>query len=193
LAAFYRERFLLRGFTCGGVGDALMAMDSESAYGLLAGLVQLHEVTRDPVHLQWAVEAADLFQTWVLLYDAKFPPGSPLQRLGIEPRGAVFANIQNQHGAPGIYVASGKELITLARLTGDDRFLVLLREITGCIPQMVVQPGQQDVWGDLPVGAISERLMTMDGTRPNGHTELVDTFGFVVMISANELPADILG
>jgi hypothetical protein len=192
LAAYYREHFLLRGFTCGGVGDALMAVDSESNYALMAGLVHLHEITRDPVHLEWAVEAADLVQTWTLLYDAKFPEGTPLQRLGIEPRGAYFANIQNQHGAPGIYVASGIELATLARHTGDNRFLELLREITGCIPQMVVKPGQDDVWGDLPVGSLSERLMTMDGLEPNGHTQPIDTFGNVPMMVANELPAELL-
>jgi hypothetical protein len=169
-----------------------MAVDSESNYALMAGLVHLHEITRDPVHLEWAVEAADLVQTWTLLYDAKFPEGTPLQRLGIEPRGAYFANIQNQHGAPGIYVASGIELATLARHTGDNRFLELLREITGCIPQMVVKPGQEGVWEDLPVGSISERLMTMDGLEPNGHTQAIDTFGNVPMMVANELPAGLL-
>lgn len=193
LARYYRDNFLLRGYTLGGVGDALMAVDSESSYALLAGLVHLHEATSDPEHLNWAVEAADLFQTWVLLYDAKMPEGTPLHKLGIEARGAVFANIQNQHGASGIYIASGIELATLARLTGDDRYLILLLEIVGCIPQMVVRSGQADVWGDLPEGALSERLMTMDGLEPAGHTALIDTFSEVALICANELPPELLG
>lgn len=192
LAAFYRDEYLMKGLTCGGVGDALMAADSESNYALMAGLVHLHEVTQNPTHLKWAVEAADLFQTWVLHYDAKLTQGTPLERLGIEPRGAVFANTQNLHGAPGIYVASGIELTTLAERTGDERFLVLLKEITGCIPQMVVRPGQADVWGDLATGSVSERLMTMDGLKLCGETELIDTFGNVTMVCANELPARVL-
>jgi hypothetical protein len=192
LARFCRDGFVARGYTLGGVGDALMAVDSESTYALLAGLVHLHGATQDPEHLAWAVEAADLFQTWILLYDARFPEGTPLQRLGIEPRGAVFANIQNQHGAPGIFIASGLELATLAERTGDARYLVLLREITGCIPQMVVRAGQEEIWGTLPEGSLSERLMTMDGLLLCGHTERIDTFGPVAMISANEIPVHLL-
>ena len=189
LAAFYHENSLMKGYTCGGVGDALMAVDSESNYGLLAGLVHLHQATRNPIHLQWAVEAAELFQTWVLLYDAQFPDGTPLQKLGLEPRGAVLANIQNQHGAPGIFVASGIELTTLAKETGDERWSILLREITAVIPQMVVYPGQEEIWGDEPVGAVTERLMTMDGLQPCGTSEPSDSFGFVTIIAANELSA----
>ena len=192
LARFYRERYLLAGYTCGGVADALMSVDSESNYGLLSGLVHLHEATQDPEHLAWAVEAAELFQTWVLLYDAVLPQGTPLQRLGIQPRGAVFANIQNQHGAPGIFVFSGHELAILAERTGDERWRILLREIVACIPQMVVREGQSDVWGDLPPGSSSERLMTMDGLEPAGCTAQIDTFSQVVLISANELPPEVL-
>jgi hypothetical protein len=192
LAAYYREHFLIRGFTCGGAGDALMAADSESAYGLLAGLVHLHRATRHPKYLAWAIEAADLFQSWILLYDAKLPATSPLGRLGINPRGAVFANAQNQHGAPGIYISSGRELSMLAEDTGDSRYTTLLREIAACIPQMVVRPGQQAIWGDLPPGSVSERLMTMDGILPCGYTEQIDSFGLVALITANELEPSLL-
>jgi hypothetical protein len=191
-AAQYRENFLLKGYTCGDAGDALMTPDSESAYGMLARLVHLRRATRNPTYLTWAVEAADLFQSWVLLYDAKLPSDSPLGRLGINPRGAVFANTQNQHGAPGIYISSGRELAMLTEDTGDPRYLALMREIVACMPQMVVCEGQQAIWGDLPPGSVSERLMTMDGIKPSGYTELVDTFGLVVLMAANELAPSIL-
>jgi hypothetical protein len=100
----------------------------------------------------------------------------PLGRLGIQPRGAVFANIQNQHGAPGICTASGRELLTLAEATGEERYLRPVEDIAGCIPQMVVRPGQEQFWGDLPTGSISERLMTMDGLEPCGHTAHLSTW-----------------
>ena len=192
VATFAHDRYLMKGYTCGGVADALMAVDSESNYALLSGLVHLHETTRDPLHLEWAVKAAELFQTWVLLYDAKVPEGSPLQKLGVEPRGAVFANIQNQHGTPGICEFSGLELKTLAERTGDARWMVLLREIAACIPQMVVRPGQEWIWEDQPVGAVSERLMTMDGLKPNGHTYPCDTFSAAALVTSRELTPGVL-
>ena len=184
LAAYYREKFLARGFTCGGVGDALMAVDSESAYALLSGLVHLFDVTKNPIHLAWAREAADLFQTWVVLYDTQLPPDSPLGKLGIQPRGAVIANIQNQHGAAGICTNAGRELDRLSELTGDPRYAGLRREIVACQPQMVVRPDNADFWAPLPVGGMSERLMTMDGMAPAGHTDKGSTWSEIALLLA---------
>ncbi len=190
LASYYCEHFLARGITCGGVGDALTAADSESNYALLAGLVHLHAATGKPHHLAWAREAADLFCTWVLSYDAILPEGTPLARLGIQPRGAVFANTQNQHGAPGICTASGEALLGLYQVTGEERYLRVLEDITQCIPQMIVQKGQEEIWGEIPPGSISERLMTMDGLEPNGHTAQMSTWPETSMLLAvRELPA----
>ena len=190
LAAYYCHHFLARGITCGGVGDALTAADSESNYALLAGLVHLHASTGNPQHLAWACQAADLFCTWVLSYDAIMPEGTPLARLGIQPRGAVFANTQNQHGAPGICTASGEALLALYQVTGEERYLRVLEDITQCIPQMIVQKGQEEIWGEIPPGSISERLMTMDGLEPNGHTARMSTWPETSMLLAlRELPA----
>jgi hypothetical protein len=189
LAGYYVSHFLAKGYTCGGVGDALMAVDSESNYALLAGLVHLHAATHEPLHLEWARQAADLFATWVLCYDAQLPPASPLGRLGIQPRGAVAANIQNQHGAPGICSASGVELLHLYEATGETRYLRLLEDIAQCIPQMIVRPGQEAVWGDLPPGSISERLMTLDGMEPCGHTMRISTWSEIaLLLTVRELP-----
>jgi hypothetical protein len=190
LASYYCQHFLARGITCGGVGDALTAADSESNYALLTGLVHLHAATKNPQHLAWAREAADLFCTWVLSYDAILPEGTPLARLGIQARGAVFANTQNQHGAPGICTASGEALFALYEVTGEERYLRVLEEITQCIPQMIVQKGQEEIWGEIPPGSISERLMTMDGLEPNGHTAQMSTWPETSMLLAvRELPA----
>jgi hypothetical protein len=189
LASYYCQHFLAQGITCGGVGDALTAADSESNYALLAGLVHLHTATAKPQHLTWAREAADLFCTWVLSYDAILPEGTPLARLGIQARGAVFANTQNQHGAPGICTASGEALLALYEVTGEERYLRVLEDITQCIPQMIVQKGQEEIWGEIPPGSISERLMTMDGLEPNGHTAQMSTWPETSMLLAvRELP-----
>jgi hypothetical protein len=193
LAEYYVSRFLEKGYTCGGVGDALMSVDSESNYALLSGLVHLYAATGTAEHLEWARQAADLFSTWVLCYDAKLPADSPLGKLGIHPQGAVFANIQNQHGAPGICIASGRELLTLYELTGEERYIRQLEDIAHCIPQMIVRPGQEEIWGDLPPGAISERLMTMDGMEPCGHTSRISTWSEIaLLLSACELPESLL-
>jgi hypothetical protein len=188
LADYYVTHFLNKGYTCGGVGDALMAVDSESNYALLSGLVHLHAATGEPKHLEWARQAADLFATWVLCYDAKLPSDSPLGKLGIQPQGAVFANVQNQHGAPGICTASGDALLKLYEATGEERYLRLLEDIAQCIPQMIVRPGNQTTWPNLPAGCISERMMTMDGMEPNGHTAGLSTWAEISMLlTAREL------
>jgi hypothetical protein len=189
LADYYVTHFLNNGYTCGGVGDALMAVDSESNYALLSGLVHLHAVTSEPKHLEWARQAADLFATWVLCYDAKLPEDSPLGKLGIQARGAVFANVQNQHGAPGICTASGDALLKLYEATGEERYLRLLEDIAQCIPQMIARSGQEQVWGKIPPGSVSERLMTMDGMERCGHTAEGSTWAEISMLlTARELP-----
>ena len=190
LADYYVTHFVQRGFTCGGVGDALMAVDSESNYALLAGLMKLHAATGEARYLLWARQTADLFCTWVLAYDARLPADSLLGRLGVQARGAVFANIQNQHGAPGICTASGVALLELYEATGEERYLRTLEDIVTCAPQMIVRPSQEWIWKEMPSGCISERLMTMDGMEPSGETQAMSTWAEITMLHmARELPA----
>jgi hypothetical protein len=190
LAEYYVTRFVHRGFTCGGVGDALMAADTESNYALLAGLMKLHAATGETRWLAWGRETADLLATWVLSYDAKLPPESPLGKLGIQPRGAVFANTQNQHGAPGICTTSGAALLELYQATGEERYLRTLEDIVTCVPQMIVRPGQEWIWKQMPPGCVSERLMTMDGMEPCGGTQPMSTWAEITMLlMVRELPA----
>lgn len=190
LAEYYVKHFVQRGVTLGGVGDALMAPDSESNYALLAGLMALHGATKEARFLGWARETADLLCTWVLYYDARLPADSPLAKLGLQPRGAVFANAQNQHGAPGMCTASGIALLHLYEATGEERYLRTLEDIAQCAPQMVVQKDQTWIWEGLPVGSMSERLMTMDGLEPNGHTHAISTWAEIALLHmARELPA----
>lgn len=190
LAEYYCIRFLEKGIVLGGVSDALHSADSESTYALLGGLMHLYKATRDTRHLDWARQAGDHFCTWVLSYDARFAPGTPLARLGVQPRGAVFANTQNQHGAPGICTASGEALLALYEATDERRYLDALKDLTNCMPQFVVRPGQEDIWGDTPTGCMTERVMTMDGLEPNGYTQQMSTWPEIsLLLAARELPA----
>lgn len=56
----------------------------------------------------------------------------------------------------------------------------------------MVYQGQEEIWGDEPAGAVTERLMTMDGLVPCGSTQPCDSFGFATMIAANELLPEVL-
>ena len=57
------------------------------------------------------------------------------------------------------------------------------------IPQMIVCPGQEDTWGELPVGSVSERVMTMDGLEPCGETSSISTWSEIAMLhTIRELP-----
>jgi hypothetical protein len=161
----FRDRFTRRGLTTGGPGDALQCPDSESSYALVESYVSLFEATGDPDWRQSAEDAAKQFATWVMPYDYPFPAGSLFHRLGIRSAGAVFANAQNGHAAPGICTHSGLGLFKLFRATGDRRYLDLLRSIARALPQYVARDDRPIIAVDgrnLPSGWINERCNTSD-------------------------------
>ncbi len=131
----YVEGTLARGLTTGGPGEILSAPDSESAFALLESLVSLLESTGN---LYWAKAAHDMVRqcaTWVVSYDYQFPKGSSFEKSGARTTGAVWANIQNKHGAPGICTLSGDSLFRLWRATGDPLALDLIRDTAHGITQ----------------------------------------------------------
>ena len=159
-------RDLDRGVTYGGPGDALMAPDSESAFALLESCVALAEETKDPKWIERSRRAAALSSTWVMSYSYVFPEKSTFGRLGINTVGAVFANAQNKHAAPGICTLSGDSLLRLYRLTGDKAYLELCKDIAYFIPQCVSRPDRpiyaKEGGADLPPGWVNERVNTSD-------------------------------
>ncbi len=161
---FYRD-FTQPGVTTGGPGDALQCPDSESSYALVESYVALHETTGETHWADRAGEAARQFATWVMPYDYRFPPDSLFGRLDIRTTGAVFANAQNGHAAPGICTHSGLGLFKLARLTGNARYAELARAIARMIPQCVSTAEHPMIAKDgqvLPPGWINERVNTSD-------------------------------
>jgi hypothetical protein len=160
VAAKYYEKYVQRGVTYGGPGDALLALDSESCSDLVEGFVTLYETTKNPLHLRWAVHAAELLSTWVFSANVTYPPGSRFERLGIQPLGSVMANQQNLVGTPGLCTDSGVSLLRLYRHTKDAFFLELLADIVRACPQMVVR--DTAAWGNMPEGGMTECLSMND-------------------------------
>lgn len=167
----YYADFCVSGVTNGGPGEILSAPDSESAFALLESAVVLYEHTRDPRWLNAAEELACFCSSWVVSYAYRFPKGSEFARLGINTVGAVFANVQNKHAAPGICTLSGDCLLKLYRFTKNSAYLELLKDIAYCLPQCVSTAACPIYSWDtppkkLPAGFISERVNMSDWEGP---------------------------
>ncbi len=160
---YYRE-FTQKGLCCGGPGDALQNNDSESWYSLVESYVYLFEATGDPVWLQRAAEQSRQFSTWVVAYDYPFPKESLFGQAGIRSTGAVYANTQNKHAAPGLCTFSGLAFFKLFRATGDRYHLELLHDIAHNIPQYLPHPAKP--LGKIPFGRVCERVNLTDWEGP---------------------------
>ena len=110
---------------------------------MVESFVTLLEVTGDGFWAQASRDMVRLAATWVVSYDYRFPDGSSLAASGAKSTGAVWANIQNKHGAPGICTFSGDSLFRLWRLTGDPVALDLIQDIAHGIPQYLSRPDRQ--------------------------------------------------
>ena len=149
---YYYCNHLAKGYVGGGPVEILQAPDSESAAALAESFVALYEITREQTWLERACDASALFSSWVVSYDYKFPEGSNFADAGVRSAGSVWASVQNEHSAPGIYVMSGDFLLKLYRRTGDRRYLELCKDISHNVIQYVntetnhVQPGENVGW-----------------------------------------------
>jgi hypothetical protein len=185
---FYHE-FTRGGLSCGGPGDALQNPDSESWYALVESYTALFESTGDRTWLDRACEAARQFSTWVVPYDFRFPPASTFGKAGIRSTGAVYANTQNKHAAPGICTFSGLALLKLFRATGDRFYLDLLRDIAFGLPQYLPHPLHP--LGEAVFGRMCERVNLTDWEGPGriGETLGMSTWAETsLMLTAVEIP-----
>lgn len=156
-AYYYAENYLQeRGNVYGGVGDALQATDSESAYALLEALMTVWEYTGDKTLLTLAKFTADYLSTWIVAYDYRFPPESTFGKLDMHTAGTVYANIQNRHAAPGFCSASGDAFFKLYRATGRVEYARLAQQVVHALPQFLSHPGRP-IHGMEVVG-MSERV-----------------------------------
>ena len=152
LADTFVHQAVEKGLTNGGPCDALTAPDSESSFALVESLSSLQEATRDP---RWAAASHAMirqFASWVTSYDYTFPAGSIMAGIGCHSTGAVWANVQNKHGAPGICNFSGDALFRYWRATEDSVALDLLHDIAHNLPQYVSR-------ADRPIGVLAPGMM----------------------------------
>jgi hypothetical protein len=131
----YHARFTATGRTNGGPLDILMAADSESCLMFPEAFMAVHARTAEPRFLRFAIEAADQLASWVLAFDGTFPPGTTLDRLGIQTIGGIIANAQNHHIGPGGATSSLSSLLAIYRASGEERFLRLLEDVATGLPQ----------------------------------------------------------
>ncbi len=152
IAEDYLNQFRQSGITTGGPGEILQAPDSESAFALLESMIVLYERTNDRKWLTAAQQVAHLCMTWCVSYDYRFPKGSLFDRLNIRSAGAVFANVQNKHGAPAVCTLSGDSLLRLYRYTGDEIYIRQLIHIAHNLTQYLSRK-------DRPVGVLKPGWM----------------------------------
>jgi hypothetical protein len=163
----FHQDILSTGITTGGPGEILSAPDSESAFAMLESFVKLLELTGRDEWKQASLAMLRQAATWVVSYDFVFPAESSLGHHGIRTSGAVFANTQNKHAAPGICTWSGDSLFRLWRATGDPLALDLIRDIAHGITQYVSREDRQLSEAMQP-GWMCERVNLSDWETPSG-------------------------
>lgn len=166
-ANYYYNHFLMNGYMGGGPVEILQCPDSESAAEYVESLLTLYEITGKNTWLEKGRIAAAFFSSWVVSYDYNFPQESDLGRISAKATGSVWASVQNEHSAPGIYILSGDFLFKLYRATGDERYAELLKDIVHNVVQYVNMPNNpiipDGVWG-----AVSERVNLSDWEGKHG-------------------------
>ncbi len=136
----YYKKFISKGISTGGPGEALACPDSESAFALLESFVVLYRFTQNKKWLNYAVDTSSLCASWCVGYDYAYESDTQLFDRETATTGAVWANLQNKHAAPGICTMSGESLLHLYRATGDIAYLELLKDISHNITQFVSTP-----------------------------------------------------
>ena len=166
-AEFFRREHLARGYAGGGPCEALQCPDCESVAELAVSFERLWERTGDAKWLKAARDAVALYATWVNAWDYPLPKDSREGRFGTHTTGAVWANVQNRHGAPGPYFWGHDVFLRVWRATGDERVFELMCDtVRGC-GQYIHTP-LHPVIPDGRNGAVSERVNTGDWEERSG-------------------------
>ena len=163
----YYQRYVENGWLVGGPLDIGIAPDSESATAILESFVTLYEAVRNPKYLQYAQVAADILSSWVVAYNAPFPPGTDCDRIKLQTVGGVLANTRNHHIGPTMATSSGDMFLRLYRYTGDAVYLRVLQQVVSGLPQyLCYEPGQ---FAEMQVGMMSEQYNMTDELGTRGH------------------------
>ena len=163
----YFDRYVETGWLCGGPLDIGITSDSESATAILESFVTLYEADRNPKYLKYAQMAADILSSWVVAYNAPFPPGTDCDRIKLQTVGGVLANSRNHHIGPTMATSSGDMFMRLYRYTGEAAYLRILENVVSGLPQyLCYKPGQ---FAEMKVGMMSEQYNMTDELGTRGH------------------------
>ena len=185
----YYQRYVETGWLCGGPLDIGITSDSESATAMLESFVTLYEAVRDPKVLRYAQMAADILASWVISYNAPFPPGTQCDRLGIQTVGGVLANSRNHHIGPSAATTSGDIFLRLYRYTGRAAYLKILQDMVSGLPQyLCFKPGQYEL---MQQGMMSEQFNMTDELGERGYIWEVNASWSAtdVLLSRGALPS----
>lgn len=160
-AVYYYQRDLLKGYAGGSPVEEMQSPDDESAHNFCDLYTVLYEVTGKRKYLDYAKASVANLATRAIPYDYNFPKGSHMHRIDARTTGALFANVQNTHGTPCLYIHSGDFLLKLYRATSDKRYVDLLKDITHNVVQYITTTTNPVVPGS-PPGAMTERVQIGD-------------------------------
>jgi len=168
----YYKRCVLTGHCNGGPADIIEADDSESCAALANALVRQYQLLGGNDKLQMAIDACEMFSTWVVNYMPAFPGGSMFE--GINVCGGVIANVQNRHIGPGICTNSARFIYDIGMITKDRRWIDLYYRIkSAAINCMSSYDGEFfGITFDSPFmkGMLSEQINISDALSPAGET-----------------------
>ena len=173
IGEYFLREHLAKGYSGGGPCEALQCPDSESIGELAVSFERLWERTGDGKWLKAARDAVALYATWVDAWDYPLPPDSREGRLGTHTTGAVWANLQNRHGAPGPFFWGHDVFLRVWRATDDERVFELLRDSARGCGQYVHTPLHPVIPGGTN-GAVSERVNTGDWEERSGIGNSID-------------------
>jgi hypothetical protein len=137
IGKYFYENFAAKGFTNGGPGDILQGIDSESCGAMLESMIAIYEATNDNIWLRRSQHLANMFSSWVVSYNYKFPEFSELHRLDKKTIGTVFANIQNKHSAPGACTLSMEAIYKIYTYTNSILYRDMFQEVAMTISQFM--------------------------------------------------------
>jgi hypothetical protein len=141
-AGSYYARYVEAEFLYGAPEDVDLGPTSEDGYVAVMAYVALAESTDPgPERDRWlelARRSADWMLTFRYAWNVAFDPSSPLGALDYRSRGADQASPANQHLHVYGLVAL-PEMVTLARMTGERRYLDLTREHLAAARQLIAR------------------------------------------------------
>lgn len=171
-AIYYHQNFVLKGHCTGGPLDIHMADDSESAAALTNAFVQGWKIFKEDIFLSMAEDAAQIFLSWVVSYDAPFPIESSLWK--VNPCGGVLANVQNRHIGPGICTNSPYFLYEIYKATGKELYKNIYCDIIQAACNLVCEEDGKvlgfdgSFWYPFAAGMVCEQANLTDAVNVPG-------------------------